>query len=161
MPLRTATPGLQWQIKKGKRYAWWVPTKKGSGVQSQLLWSGTEAPTQDDLDRISGACMRLYAEFRAKIDQERRVAPLGQIYFARCGDLVKIGYSTNFAQRLETLQVQCPQKIEVLLVIAGSLTEEKALHRRFAASRTTGEWFTLTDDIRTLIDERSKVVEAA
>lgn len=160
MPMKTSTPGLQWQTNRGNRQAWWFPTKKGSGASCQMLWCGKE-PTQDDIDRISGACMRLYLAFREKVGPPRVRARKGQIYFARCGDLVKIGYTTNFSQRLETLQVQCPQKIEALLVIAGSLAEEKALHRQFAACRTTGEWFTLTDEIRALIDERSKVVEAA
>lgn len=65
----------------------------------------------------------------------------GLIYFAGYGDYVKIGFTTDLAQRLSELQTGAPEKLKIILAIPGTLRDEAAAHRRFARSRLKGEWF--------------------
>jgi hypothetical protein len=70
------------------------------------------------------------------------------VYFVRMGDFVKIGYSATPKDRIASLQTGCPQPLEVLGIWnAGTKTDEKAYHERFAAHRTHGEWFHAVPDI--------------
>lgn len=66
----------------------------------------------------------------------------GAIYFIRLGSLVKIGFTTNLAQRLKHLPHE-----EVLAVRTGSMRDEKALHAQFAHLRQHGEWFRQGPDL--------------
>lgn len=71
------------------------------------------------------------------------------IYFIRdtaSGD-IKIGFSGNPSRRLAILQTGHANHLELLGVISGSLTEEQALHERFANSHKRGEWFRPTPDL--------------
>ncbi|MEK9524028.1 GIY-YIG nuclease family protein [Streptomyces venezuelae] len=58
------------------------------------------------------------------------------VYFIRIGQLVKIGMTTNLANRFSSLRPN-----EVLVIQPGGLNEETALHKRFAALRAGGEFF--------------------
>jgi hypothetical protein len=66
----------------------------------------------------------------------------GAIYFIRLGSLVKIGFTTNLAQRLKHVPHE-----EVLAVTTGSMRDEKALHAQFAHLRQYGEWFRQGPDL--------------
>lgn len=65
----------------------------------------------------------------------------GVVYFVGAGDLVKIGFSTNFPERLTALQIGSPVQLEVIATVAGTYSAEKSLHRQFAHLRAHGEWF--------------------
>lgn len=73
----------------------------------------------------------------------------GRIYFAKAGDLIKIGFSTNLRQRMGQLGV------EPIVTIAGTMEDEKALHHQFGEYWDHGEYFRpgqrLVDHIRTLV----------
>lgn len=61
------------------------------------------------------------------------------VYFIRLGSRVKIGYTTNIAQRVANLSLH-PRFVALLM--PGSFALEAELHRHFAAERETGtEWF--------------------
>lgn len=66
---------------------------------------------------------------------------LGAIYFIAGADMVKIGFSTNLDQRLESLQSGSPVKLVVEAFIQGSLMQEQILHGVFGEFRRHGEWF--------------------
>lgn len=85
------------------------------------------------------------------------------VYFMRCGEFVKIGYSVAPHLRLRQIQsgtgTKFPEGIPVhrTAIIAtedGGYNREQALHKQFAHLRHTGEWFTeapeLTEYIETL-----------
>lgn len=73
----------------------------------------------------------------------------GRIYFAKAGDLIKIGFSTNLRQRMGQLGV------EPIVTIAGTMEDEKALHHQFGEYWDHGEYFhpgqRLVDHIGTLV----------
>ncbi|MEE1813539.1 GIY-YIG nuclease family protein [Streptomyces sp. SP18ES09] len=58
------------------------------------------------------------------------------VYFIRIGQLVKIGMTTNLANRFSSLRPN-----EVLAIQPGGLADETALHRKFASLRAGGEFF--------------------
>lgn len=61
---------------------------------------------------------------------------------------VKIGFATNPHKRLRDLQIGCPLPLTLLWTfLTDNAPElEAALHRRFRAQRTQGEWFDLGPD---------------
>lgn len=62
------------------------------------------------------------------------------------GHAVKIGRSDDVARRLAEIQRMSPVKLEVLWQVQAGGDLETALHRRFKARRTHGEWFDFGDD---------------
>lgn len=68
----------------------------------------------------------------------------GFIYFIRAGDLVKIGFSTNPPKRFASFRALLPS-MTVLGVHAGTMAEEKLLHKLFADQHVTHEWFKHSD----------------
>lgn len=84
------------------------------------------------------------------------------IYFAQdSGTLqIKIGCTANVDGRIAALQIGNPSKLVVHLVMEGGRETEAELHRDFAASRTTGEWFRPTPDlISFIVGEQSERAE--
>ena len=68
----------------------------------------------------------------------------GYVYFIQAGGCrgpVKIGFSINPEERLETLQAGNPLALALEAVVPGSARDEKRLHAVFADGRMTGEWF--------------------
>lgn len=92
----------------------------------------------------------------AACDTKRQIR--GGIYFVTADhEHVKIGYATDVAARVRTLQTSVPQPLHILLVIAGSLADERVAHRRFATDHLRGEWFRLSSGLREFIEaERSR-----
>lgn len=81
--------------------------------------------------------------------------PIGFVYLMRHGraDTIKIGYSKNPKEREDTLQAEDPD-LNLLASWPGTKDDERALHARFSALRTRGEWFRLNDiEIDQLIEE--------
>lgn len=79
--------------------------------------------------------------------QELWYARKGMVYIARAGDLYKIGFSTDVAQRMRSLGavlVACRQ---------GTLDDERDLHAKFHEHREHGEYFRPSPELDTLIAE--------
>jgi hypothetical protein len=69
------------------------------------------------------------------------------IYFARCGQHIKIGFTRNWKERRRVLSTACPTPITQFIVIAGDRILEGDLHQRFAHLRANGEWFEARDEL--------------
>jgi len=54
---------------------------------------------------------------------------------------IKIGYTDNIRQRLNTLQGHSPSKIKLVLALPGGQQDEYIYHARFARYRLHREWF--------------------
>jgi hypothetical protein len=78
----------------------------------------------------------------------------GFVYFlfARSVNRVKIGYSQTPYERLSTLKGNSPVDVELLGMVPGSKKLEERLHTEFRKHRHHGEWFHLTEKLRTRID---------
>ena len=63
------------------------------------------------------------------------------VYFARSGMWVKIGFTSNWRDRLRVLETACPEGITQLVVIRADRSLEGVLHDKFAHLRRHGEWF--------------------
>lgn len=77
-----------------------------------------------------------------------------EVYFIRCVDFVKIGFTYDVRARLETLQAATPYELELLDSFPGQEADEKSLHSRFADYRVRGEWFRLAPEILEYIECR-------
>jgi len=77
------------------------------------------------------------------------------LYFAKCGDAVKIGVSRDPEVRLDELQCGAPGKLVLLAVIPGAGTRERECHRRLTHLHIHGEWFRHTEEVDSLIAELS------
>jgi hypothetical protein len=72
----------------------------------------------------------------------------GLVYFVRFRDRVKIGFTTNLAQRM----VDIPHD-EILGTVAGTMEDEKRCHIAFAHLREQGEWFRIEPDLLAFITD--------
>lgn len=75
------------------------------------------------------------------------------VYFiaAEGTDIVKIGIAAKPTERLKELQTASPHKLSILATMPGGKPRERQLHRQFAATRMTGEWFRRTPELDALI----------
>ena len=80
--------------------------------------------------------------------------PLGRVYFVSgAGGAVKIGFTTlEVRKRISQFAVGSPVALVVLATVEGTMRLEAEYHRRFAAHRLQGEWFSPHPDILAEID---------
>lgn len=88
----------------------------------------------------------------AAVERTMQALPLANetrsIYVVGFSNYVKIGFTAGpIAYRLAAIQTGCPERLDVIAVIDGSPKDEMALHKRFAAYRTHGEWFRREGDL--------------
>lgn len=77
------------------------------------------------------------------------------LYFALCGDAIKIGVSAQPSDRVSTLQTGAPGPITILAVIEGAGNLESKCHRRLEHLHLHGEWYRHTLEVDALIMELS------
>jgi hypothetical protein len=68
----------------------------------------------------------------------------GVVYFAFCAGRIKIGFTSNLADRMCSLSTSSPFPVTLLLTIPGSVADEQMYHRMFAEERVNLEWFDLS-----------------
>jgi hypothetical protein len=73
----------------------------------------------------------------------------GYIYFIQCNNnkYIKIGYTTNLKTRIQVIQSNNPEKINVLNVINGTERMERKIHRELNKYNIRGEWFLPDDEV--------------
>jgi hypothetical protein len=98
-----------------------------------------------------------YNSVKAKIDEQEKLRKDRRksnhfIYYVRWENdpcHVKIGYSTNVADRVSGFLTSSPHKLEVLRVTAAeSQEEEMRLHYQFRQHRVAGEWFKYEEELK-------------
>lgn len=77
-----------------------------------------------------------------------------RVYFIQSGGsrAIKIGVSWNPARRLSDLQAGHHEKLFLIAEVPGDVTMERELHKEFASTRMSGEWFSCTDELLSRID---------
>lgn len=68
-------------------------------------------------------------------------AAMGIVYFIRSGEYIKIGFTKNMAGRLAAMETLSPVSPVVLHQEPGTVADERAYHRHFAAQHLRREWF--------------------
>lgn len=113
--------------------------------------------TADEADALRAEIIRR-ARAAGAIVRQAPARRQGRVYFVRpVGlNLVKIGYSRSVRKRVRDLQTANGGRLTLLCTMRGSISEERALHRRFASARREGEWFELTPEIESFISEHRK-----
>jgi hypothetical protein len=66
---------------------------------------------------------------------------------------IKIGRSNNPERRIIQLSTGSPNQLVLLGTISGGSVLEAELHRRFGYLRERGEWFKLSEELRTFVKE--------
>jgi len=69
------------------------------------------------------------------------MAAPSHVYFVYSAGLVKIGFSTDWLSRTDTVCRGCPHEGYVILVMPGDRKMEAAYHALFDEYRSVGEWF--------------------
>jgi hypothetical protein len=87
----------------------------------------------------------------------------GGIYFLQSegpGNPVKIGVSTNsIRRRVNSLKTAHPWPVKLVGWIPGDKDVERKLHSQFGKNRLHGEWFELTEELRTFIQSIRPALE--
>jgi T5orf172 domain. len=75
------------------------------------------------------------------------------IYFAKCGDHIKIGIANNVKKRLSGMQTGSAAPITLLASFGGGVHDERKLHERLRAHWVQGEWFRDCPEVRAVMDD--------
>lgn len=87
-------------------------------------------------------------EYEAFLGQEFT----GKVYLVRCGDRVKIGFTTHWERRFRVLKTACPHPVTVIAVMPGNRILERILHVGLSEYRRHGEWFEETGEVASLTE---------
>jgi len=75
------------------------------------------------------------------------------LYFAICGDVVKIGVSNNPDYRIKSLETGSPLELTLLASIPNKGDKENYCHSKLKHLHLHGEWFRYTEEIDLIIKE--------
>ncbi|MBP2494619.1 hypothetical protein ABID82_005256 [Methylobacterium sp. PvP062] len=128
--------------RHGRKLGYWCPTPRMKALGFSLVPCGEDGPEA----RAQAALWTArWQEARAASRGEpAAISPSrsGYVYFLRCGDRIKIGFSKQPLSRAGDLATGMPDKPSMIAAFRGTKAEETRLHRRFDAYRRKGEWFT-------------------
>ena len=75
----------------------------------------------------------------------------GFVYFLRCGDFVKVGFSLKPNLRLNALRTATPHGSELMALLPGTPEQEKLAHRALQSVHHVREWFRNGQEVADLI----------
>lgn len=103
---------------------------------------------------INAVEVKLWREEQEAVVQAKARAQGGPkfTYFARKGDLVKIGFTTSVKTRLRSLETAGGFTFDEVVYRPGGRAVEGQYHERFATTRVLGEWFDMSPAIRNEMD---------
>jgi N6-adenosine-specific RNA methylase IME4 len=84
-------------------------------------------------------------------DHRKGLRHLREVYVARNGDRMKIGFSSWPDQRIENLRVGSPG-LELIRRFPGDARNEKRLHETLRNYSVGGEWFACSDETLAIVD---------
>lgn len=71
------------------------------------------------------------------------------VYFVQATESrrIKIGFTARLGKRLLAISTYCPEPVQVIGIMHGTIQDELALHERFKSCRIRGEWFAETPEL--------------
>ena len=84
----------------------------------------------------------------------RETIPLGwgYTYFARRGDLIKIGHTAIPKERIAKLRSASSERLDVLAMVINTIIDEPTAHKKFHHLRVRGEWFRADPELLDFIE---------
>lgn len=82
------------------------------------------------------------------------------VYFVKCGEYIKIGYSTDVEARITGMMCDNPNDLELLACFHGNRITERILHESFSHCRHRNEWFHAGNDIYEFINAMRKIADS-
>jgi hypothetical protein len=73
------------------------------------------------------------------------------VYFLRCGDFVKVGFTTDMRRRLDGIMTDNPFELELIGCIRGPVQLETAAHLVFENHHHRREWFRCNSSVQRAI----------
>lgn len=93
--------------------------------------------------------------------REAEQAKTHHVYFLYSCNLIKIGTSRDYVRRIVgDIAPYSAAPISILKVIPGGKILEGRLHSRFEAAHAQDEWFDLSPELRTYLNEDERTSEA-
>lgn len=78
------------------------------------------------------------------------------IIYSHQNKAVKIGYASDLASRISTIQISTPEELSLLFAFQGGREIEKELHQLLAKYRLRGEWFDFTSEVFQMLSDYQK-----
>ena len=141
-------------------YDWTVVKLEGSDKSRALIWDcvckcgrhsmiRTEALLKGTSKRCRSCSSKLRRNHLAYSYSSKNK---GYLYCVRSGRYIKIGFATDMDKRLEDLQSENPEDLEVIWIREGEGHLEEAWHLKLKALglHHRGEWFYLPEDMSIL-----------
>lgn len=131
-----------------------------------LAFKGRDLKHKDGRWYSAGECLAFSQEHAAELREvrsrlgrslPRNAAALivgqaqGFVYFMRCGDWVKIGFSLEPMGRVAHLHTNQPHEISAVVIVRGTREDERRAHAAVKSERLRGEWFNYTPAVANLI----------
>lgn len=135
-PLARPIPGVKFQSRehKGKLYSYAYHRATGQRLTEPVGSFAFMLEVQRLNESVGlAASTRPVPQIRTR----------GWIYFIEAEEvaLLKIGWSIDPEQRLMQLREQAPIDMRIVSAFAGTISDERRLHRQFKDLRTRSEWF--------------------
>jgi len=137
----------------GKRYSGFTGT---ADLEDALQ---IERAARDDVMSLSTFCRMILRKATRRMPSNARLAK-GYVYVLRSGYFIKIGYSTDPAERMKTLLTASPSECELLVCLPGNLKLERQLHAEFAPCHYQREWFFLCGKLKQFIADFEASVQS-
>ena len=75
-----------------------------------------------------------------------------EVYFLRCGDRIKIGFSQNVRRRMTELRSGSADDPVLLFTVPGARPLEEYFHKRFEYEHVRREWFSYDGAVKAFIE---------
>lgn len=157
--------GQQWRCVAERKCMWVSPSSEHPGfwhtffvsiqgessysersrrpMKPALVMHSIKAYALTDADKWHVDNSAISEPVQSKKTTQRKLVP--SVYFIAAGKFVKIGWALDPVKRRSELQTGCPEPMRILATVPGTITDERAFHKRFEAfrHRLGGEWFRL------------------
>ena len=87
-----------------------------------------------------------------QISEERQQTE-GYVYFVRCGEYIKIGYTSDPNTRMSKFRTNNPYVCELVAIMKGGRIREAEIQRQFSEHLHRGEWYRLHESIAVFIKD--------
>ena len=132
-----------------------VETFMNAEYEALVLLRNNPEKTNGEIGKMTGVTRRRVSRLRKEMAEPAREDVKSGTYFITDGTgYVKIGKSKDADHRMSELQCASPRQLVLLGVCDHNECE---LHVKFAHYHVRGEWFVLSDEIKTFIENNCEV----